>query len=224
MMRPSSDVTGFLPDPVKGVSTVFAFLFIISSLLHIWQCSKYKSWIYTWPFPCTSIIFTASFICREITAFRPLGNSPLSAVYGLFDTAVFLTSYTLYLCLIRLLSTQPAILSFRPVYLFPAVMCFFSLIISITSQGTSTFFSQVAPDKTVRSSLALLKTSMLIQLFLNVAFIAIVAFFPSPVLFQRHLSAEWRTKHQDLNYRLLYLCGVDHCLQPLRYYPDLHAL
>jgi hypothetical protein len=85
--------------------------------------------------------------------------------------------YTLYLCLIRLLSTQPAILSFRPVYLFPAVMCFFSLIISITSQGTSTFFSQVAPDKTVRSSLALLKTSMLIQLFLNVAFIAIVAFF-----------------------------------------------
>jgi RTA1 like protein len=63
------------------------------------------------------------------------------------------------------------------VYLLPAILFFFCLIITITSQGTSTFFSQVVPDKTVRSSLALLKTSMLIQLFLNVAFIAIVAFF-----------------------------------------------
>ncbi|OXV09370.1 hypothetical protein Egran_02867 [Elaphomyces granulatus] len=177
MASPSSDVTGFLPDPVKGVSTAFAFLFIISSLLHIWQCSKYKSWAYTWPLPFTSIIFTASFICREITAFRPVDNPPLGAIYGLFYTAVFLTSYTLYLCLIQLLPTQPTILSFRPVYLFVAITCFFSLIITITPQGAASFFNQDAPDKNIRSGLALLKSSMLIQLFLNIVFIAIVAFF-----------------------------------------------
>ncbi|OXV09154.1 hypothetical protein Egran_03081 [Elaphomyces granulatus] len=177
MMHPISDVTGFLSDPVKGVSTAFAFLFTISSLLHIWQCSKYKAWAYTWPLPFTSIIFTASFICREITAFRPVDNPPLSSIYGLFYTAVFLTSLTLYLCLIQLLLTQPTILSFRPVYLFPAVIFFFTFIITITSNGTATFFNQDVPDKTIRSSLALLKTSMLIQLFLNVVFIAIVAFF-----------------------------------------------
>jgi len=176
MMRPISDVTGFLPHPVKGVSTAFAFLFIISSVLHIWQCSKYKSWAYTWLLPCTSIIFTASFICREITAFRPVDNPPISSIYGLFYTAVFLTSNTLYLCLIQLLRIQPTILSFRPMYRFPVIV-FFTLVISITSQGASNFFSQIASNETVSSSLALLKSSMLIQLFLNVVFIAIVAFF-----------------------------------------------
>jgi RTA1 like protein len=56
-------------------------------------------------------------------------------------------------------------------------MCFFSVIISITSQGTSTFFSTGATGGNVSSGLALLKASLVIQLFLNVAFIAIVAFF-----------------------------------------------
>ena len=39
---PKADVTGYLADPVKGVSTAFAFLFTVSCLLNIWQCRYAK--------------------------------------------------------------------------------------------------------------------------------------------------------------------------------------
>ena len=51
----------------------------------------------------------------------------------------------------------------------------FTAIISLTSQGTSTFFSNEASDDTVRSNLAVLKASLILQLFLNVVAIAILA-------------------------------------------------
>jgi hypothetical protein len=52
-----------------------------------------------------------------------------------------------------------------------------SAIITLTAQGTSSFFSPNASDGSVRSGLALLKASLIIQLFLNVAFITVVAIF-----------------------------------------------
>ncbi|KAN0076127.1 hypothetical protein V8E54_006269 [Elaphomyces granulatus] len=173
-MRQSSDVTGFLPDPVKGVSTAFAVLFTISSVLHIWQNSKYKSWACSWPLPCASIIITAGFICREITAFNPIDDTP---VYGLLYSAVFIISFSLHLSLLHLLLTHPMLFPFRPMWLYPIIICSLSLFISLISNGASTFFSQDAPDGAISSGLALLKAGMVIQLSLNVAFIAIVAFF-----------------------------------------------
>jgi hypothetical protein len=52
-----------------------------------------------------------------------------------------------------------------------------SAIIALTAQGTSSFFSPNASDGSVRSGLALLKASLIMQLFLNVAFIAVIATF-----------------------------------------------
>jgi hypothetical protein len=52
-----------------------------------------------------------------------------------------------------------------------------SAIISTTAQGAATLFSATASLSTVQSGLALLKASIVIQLFFNVAFIAILAVF-----------------------------------------------
>lgn len=91
----------------KGPSSVFAVLFAISCVLHIYQSRyvalcpldlhsamanndtfhrKYHSWAYTWQLPFGSILATAAFICLEISAFRhDIDNA--SAVIGLFFTS-----------------------------------------------------------------------------------------------------------------------------------------
>jgi hypothetical protein len=51
------------------------------------------------------------------------------------------------------------------------------VIISLTAQGTSSFFSPDATDGSVSAGLALLKASLIMQLFLNVTFIAIIGIF-----------------------------------------------
>lgn len=52
-----------------------------------------------------------------------------------------------------------------------------SAIIALTSQGAAILFNATASLSTVHSGLAQLKASIVIQLFLNVAFIAILAVF-----------------------------------------------
>lgn len=50
-------------------------------------------------------------------------------------------------------------------------------MISITAQGTSSFFSSDATDSSITAGLALLQASLVIQLFLNIAFISIITIF-----------------------------------------------
>jgi len=57
--------------PTKGVSVVFAVLFAISGVLHIWQNHiKYKSWRIGFLLPWAAALFTAGFILREYGAYH----------------------------------------------------------------------------------------------------------------------------------------------------------
>jgi len=86
-------------------------------------------------------------------------------------------TWPLYCFLPRLLSTNPSLSPIRPKYVYPVLGLFFTAIISIGSQGSATFFSPDATDSTTSSGLALLKASLVIQLFLNIAFISIITVF-----------------------------------------------
>jgi hypothetical protein len=81
------------PSPVSSTSTKIGasshahpalydrILFLVPKTDH----SKYKSWALLWLLPCTSIIFTAGFICREYDAFHPQDDS---ATQGLLFSGV----------------------------------------------------------------------------------------------------------------------------------------
>lgn len=83
----AQDITeGFMADSVKGVSAVFAGLFLISGGLHIWQSTKYHCWTYTWSLPFACLLMVAAFIIREyMTEHHSSGQT--GAVQGLFYAA-----------------------------------------------------------------------------------------------------------------------------------------
>lgn len=82
-----------------------------------------------------------------------------------------------------------------------------SAIITITAQGAASLFNPTASLSTVHSGIALLKASIVIQLFLNVAFIAILAVFH-----YRYSTVEASNATQIKKFRLvtatLYISGT----------------
>lgn len=194
-MRPVADITGFLPHPVNGAPIVFAVLFAIIGVLHAWQSSKYKSWPYTWAAPCACIIFTASFICREYTVYNPESDATFTAIRGLFYSAAFIITIPLYLALYGLLTIHSSPIIIRSIY-WLIIISFTSTLISITSQATAAFFNPDASAGAVSSGLAMLQASLVMQLFLNFAFIVTIAilyrYWYSQVVFQPN--AEQRAK------------------------------
>ena len=62
--------------PTKGVSIVFAVLFAISGVLHVWQnVLKYRSWRIGSLLPWSAALFVAGFILRE--ASTPASPNPV---------------------------------------------------------------------------------------------------------------------------------------------------
>ncbi|ETN46625.1 uncharacterized protein HMPREF1541_00811 [Cyphellophora europaea CBS 101466] len=62
----------YVYSPTKGVSIVFAVLFTISGVLHIWQNNvKYRSWRIGFLLPWAALLFTAGFSLREYGAYHP---------------------------------------------------------------------------------------------------------------------------------------------------------
>ncbi|KAI9767613.1 MAG: hypothetical protein M1839_004470 [Geoglossum umbratile] len=170
------EVIGHLKAPVKGPSIAFAIIFAISFVLHVVQISKHKAWPLLWILPCACIIFIAGYICREYNAFHPKDEGTLAPDQGLLLNAVPIFTAGLYLLVFRLVF----ITNFSPRWrwvLWFILSIYMSAVVSITSQGAAGLFDATASLGTVRSALALLKASAVIQLSLIVAFIAILAVF-----------------------------------------------
>jgi hypothetical protein len=85
----------------------------------------------------------------------------------------------LYLFLLPFLATHGSVVPIRPIYLYVFFIFITYAILSITAQGTATFFNPNATDAIVSSGLALIQASLIMQLVLNIAFIAIVGIFHS---------------------------------------------
>lgn len=165
-----STTSGYIYRPVKGVSSAFAILFATSAVLFIFQNSKYKSWPLLWLLPCTSIIFTAGFICREYNSFHPQNDS---ASLGLLFSGVPLLTACLCLLLFHVIGTQPHLSRPLPSITWGILVLCMCVIISLTAQGTSTFFQ----SGSIQSALALLKASLILLLISNISFLVILALF-----------------------------------------------
>jgi len=183
------DISGYLDHPAKGASSAFAILFAISGVLYIYQNSKYKSWALLWLLPCTSIIFTAGFICREYDAFHPQDDS---ATQGLLFSGVPILLACLCLVLAHLITTQPQLSRPLPTIVWGISVLCLCAIISLTAQGTSTFFNPNTSPKTIRSSLAILKASLILLLFSNVSLLGILGLF-------HHRCSSARVFHEKAN-------------------------
>ncbi|OCK77227.1 hypothetical protein K432DRAFT_445492 [Lepidopterella palustris CBS 459.81] len=141
--------SGYIYRPVKGVSSAFAILFATSAVLFIFQNSKYKSWPLLWLLPCTSIIFTAGFICREYNSFHPQNDS---ASLGLLFSGV--------------LPLPPSLSRHRHAAPPLPALAFYNL-----------GYSRLVHSGSIQSALALLKASLILLLISNISFLVILALF-----------------------------------------------
>jgi len=173
------EVGSYPYHPVKGVSTLFTILFAISGITHIYQNSRYKSWYLLWLLPCTSIILTAGFICLEYNAFNPKKDKDAAPSQGLLYSAVPILSACLCLILHRLMVAQSSIHRLWRTVTWCIFGLFASVDITLTAQGTATFYNITASPASIRSGLALLKASLVILLFANVSLFGILGFFQS---------------------------------------------
>ena len=84
----------------------------------------------------------------------------------------------IYTLLPYLLATYRLLIRLRPAWLSVLLLCVtWCVIITLTAQGTSSFFSTNASEGTATSGLALIKASLIIQLFLNASFIIALSVF-----------------------------------------------
>lgn len=81
------------------------------------------------------------------------------------------------MCIIRLLATQPDGLKPWSRILFAVIAVVFTAIISLTAQGTSTFYNPGASPDTVRSGLILTQISVVLLLAANIGLLVELVIF-----------------------------------------------
>jgi len=170
-------VNDYLTKPTKGVSSLFAVLFVISGVLHIIQNSKIKSWRLLWLLPCASIIFTAGFICSEYNASQPPNSNNFAPSVALIFSGVPVLLACLYLVLLHLVATQPDPPKCLRSFIWCILTMLVSTIISLTAQATATLFNPSASPGTIRSDLAILQASLVLLLSSNICLLVILAWF-----------------------------------------------
>jgi hypothetical protein len=83
----------------------------------------------------------------------------------------------LYLCHLRLIATQPYPSRLWTDTAWGIIVLLMCVIISLTAQGTANFFSPSTPPDAIRSSLDILKASLILLLFSNISFLGILGLY-----------------------------------------------
>jgi formate hydrogenlyase subunit 3/multisubunit Na+/H+ antiporter MnhD subunit len=89
---------------------------------------------------------------------------------------VVLTSILL-ICLYLLITSQPNLTWFFPSIIYGMLLVLFCATVSLTAQGTSNYFNPDADPSTIKSDHDLLKASLVLLLFCNVALLGILGLF-----------------------------------------------
>jgi len=175
------DVVNQLGDtwdaPVKGPSIAFAILFAITGIWHVVQNFKYKAWLIMWLIPCACILLIAGCICREFNAFHPSDNNMLSAIQGLFYSGAVVISAALYMLLFFLFRKQPGLDPLNPRMYWVICNLFLCAIISLTAQGSASYFNPNATHGAAKSGHILLEVSLIMMLVLTITFLGLLLEF-----------------------------------------------
>ncbi|KAH9875846.1 Lipid-translocating exporter-like protein rta1 [Plenodomus lingam] len=70
--------------PNKGAPIFFTIAFAISTILHSWQCHRYKAWKLIWLQPACAALFTLGYALREYGAYNYLYDGTEKAPLALF--------------------------------------------------------------------------------------------------------------------------------------------
>ncbi|KAL3426374.1 Protein RTA1-like protein 6 [Phlyctema vagabunda] len=163
--------------PNKGAPVVFAILFAISGLWHVYQCIHYKCWKVSGILPWAATIFVGGYIMREIGAFN----------YGNID--VFISSIVLlyaapplyelanYFILSRILYYVPYHSPIHPGRVLTTFAALSSVVEALNANGAAYTANTSLPEKKQSTGRSLLKSALILQLVILGLFLLLAGSF-----------------------------------------------
>jgi hypothetical protein len=172
--------------PIKGVSIVFAILFLSSGLLHVWQnVLKHRSWriglFLTW----AAALFVVGFCLREYGAYHPFDTDPDSEK----DLSIFIASTVflvvappvysgaLYFVFGRVLYYLPYLSPMHPGRVWTAFIALDAVVGDLAGIGAAYESNRSNSPSKLQIGINLVRASLILQLAMFLAFVLLVAIF-----------------------------------------------
>ncbi|RMZ87989.1 hypothetical protein DV736_g4778, partial [Chaetothyriales sp. CBS 134916] len=155
----------YIYAPTKGVSIVFAVLFLISGMLHIWQnIIKYRSWRIGFLFPWAAALFVVGFAMREYGAYH----------YGVLN--IFVASQVM-------LFIAPPVYNGANYFVFGRTLYYLPYLSIIHPGRVASYLANTNnPPSKQRMGETLVRVSLILLLSLNFAFTVLIVHFHYRVL------------------------------------------
>lgn len=166
------DITSwYVYEPVHGASAVFAVLFTISGVAHIWQNNlKYRSFRIGFLLPWAALIFTAGFGLREYNSFHPQDLNTFIASTVLLFVAPPVYNGANYFIFGRALYYLPYLSPIHPGRVWTTFITLDTLVGILAGNGASRAFNEGASAGTRSVGLILVKVSLFLMLGMFVVF------------------------------------------------------
>ncbi|KAL3293276.1 Rtm1p [Colletotrichum asianum] len=163
--------------PNKGAPVFFAVAFLASGMMHFWQSYHYKFFKVTALFSFCCLLFTAGFAMRIYGSYHYDDLDPFIASVCLIYAAPPLLELANYHILGRVLYYVPYCSPLHPGRVLSTFAFFSSIIEALNGWGASYSANRSLSDKEMEAGHALIKTSLLLQIFVIACFVALTAAF-----------------------------------------------
>ncbi|KUJ14771.1 uncharacterized protein LY89DRAFT_122084 [Mollisia scopiformis] len=163
--------------PSKAGPVVWAFFFLVSGILHTWQCVHYKCWRVSGLFPWAALIFVVGYILREVGAFN------YSNIDIYISSQVFIYCappvYELqnYFILSRILYYVPYHSPIHPGRILTTFGGLSAVVEALNGNGAAYVANTSLPQSKQNIGKSLLKAALCLQLGVLACFVLLAAYF-----------------------------------------------
>ncbi|KAL1739928.1 RTA1 like protein-domain-containing protein [Schizophyllum fasciatum] len=163
--------------PNKGAPIAFAVMFLVSGLVHVYQCYRYKCWKVSGLLPWAAVLFVAGFITREIGAYNydGIGIYIASSVLLLIAPPVYEGAN--YFLLGRILYYVPYHAPLHPGRVVSTFLGIDATIGALTGTGASYVANSSLSESQQSLGRNLLKAALLLQIASMTLYVGIAATF-----------------------------------------------
>jgi len=162
--------------PTKIAPIHLAVFYVLSGALHCYQSTHYRSWRVTWIYAWSSLLFISGYILRAINAFRYDNLELFLASIVLLYAAPPVYELGNYLVLGRCLHYVPHLSPIHPDRTLTLFLALSTVVEVLTASGAVRVYNADVPDE-MAAGKALLKTSLVLQLFVMLVQIVLGATF-----------------------------------------------
>lgn len=163
--------------PTKVAPPMFAAWFLVATLIHIWQCMKFKSWKVTGLHPLCALMFAAGFALRAYDAWNFDNVSTYVASTLLIYCAPPLLELANYHVLGRILYYVPYFAPLHPGRTLTTFGFFSALVEVMNALGVSYLMTPEIRESKQKLGHALMKASLICQLGVISVFCIIAGVF-----------------------------------------------